>query len=395
MTIVEKCKQYPLVLWALALYLCSLGFNLKYDIPLAIFAMASMFAVSHGGQQVTFAQTLKRHWPVVTFLLVTALVTLASRDSKHSVQVQVQLLPALLIYLGLVLAVETDRQRIFVVVVLVAAALVAELSFMAQALYLHETPDRLEKMWAIKSPLFVAPNDVLFFAVLAPLAVYLVASESGRWTRGIGLLYLLVTFAVTVYMQSRQAVGVYLGGLCLMALLWRPALGAVVVIGGVLLVLAVDWFTGKGLLSKLVYLFPRRYVWEAAWQMFLDRPWLGQGPGMFKELYVEYLEKAGYVFTDVEDRRPMNWAHSLYLEQLAERGLLGFVGLFLMIGAVMRGLLAGIWTLDVFGRAILACWVAYLVAGIAESSLLRLWVVTTLFVLLGLTSWSRNESKKA
>jgi O-antigen ligase len=238
--------------------------------------------------------------------------------------------------------------------------------------------------------LFVAPNDVLFFAVLAPLAAYLLAGEMGVPAKWVGLGYLLVTFVVTVYMQSRQAVGIYVGGLCLMALLWRPALGIIIVIAGTFLVLVADWFTGKGLLNKLVYLFPRRYVWEAAWQMFLDRPWLGQGPGMFKDLYVEYLEKAGYIFTDVEDRRPMNWAHSLYLEQLAERGLCGFLVLFLMIGVFMKGLFAKIRRLDAFSRAMLACWSAYLAAGIAEASLLRLWVVTTLFLLLGITRWGEQ-----
>lgn len=393
MTAIEKFKQYPLVLWALALYLCSLGFNLKYDIPLVVFAMTSMFAISNGDHHATLMQTMKRHWTILLFLTLTAIVTLASRDVKHSVLVQVQLLPALLIYLCLVIAVETDKQRMFVIVALVLAAFVAELSFMAQVLYLSEIPDRLEKMWAIKSPLFVVPNDVLFFAVLAPLAAYLLVSPTGRWVRALGLIYLLLTFVVTVYMQSRQAVGVYLGGLCLLTVLWRPTLGGIVIVVGALVVLLVDWFTGKGLINKLVYLFPRRYVWEAAWQMFLDRPWFGHGPGMFKEFYVEYLEKAGYVFTDIEDRRPMNWAHSLYLEQLAERGIAGFCALSLVIAASLGPLVRFLGALDIYGKALIACWGAYLVAGIAESSLLRLWVVTSLLLLAGLTK-SINGIKK-
>lgn len=395
MTIVKKFKQYPLVLWALALYLCSLGFNLKYDIPLAIFAifaMVSMFTISNADYQFTFSQMLKRHWPVLVFLIVTAIVTLASRDVKHSVLVQVQLLPALLIYLCLVLSVDTDKQRLFIIVTLVLAALVAELSFMAQVLYLSEIPDRLEKMWAIKSPLFIAPNDVLFFSVLAPLAACLVISE-GRWARVLGVAYLLLTLIVTVYMQSRQAVGVYLGSLCLMALLWRPAIGAMVIIGGAFLVLVVDWFTGKGLLSKLVYLFPRRYVWEAAWQMFLDRPWFGHGPGMFKEFYVEYVEKAGYVFADVEDRRPMRWAHSLYLEQLAERGLAGFFALMFMMASGIAASTRLLKEKGLYGQGLLACWVAYGVAGIAETSLLRIWTVSTLFILSGLACQQIKKHK--
>lgn len=393
MFIVEKLKQYPLVLWALALYLCSLGFNLKYDIPLAFFAIASMLAISKTDHHVTLMQALTRHWTIVVFLIITVIVTLASRDINHSILVQVQLLPCLLIYLCLVLSMKTEKQRMFVVIALVLAALVAELSFMAQVLYLSEIPDRLEKMWAIKSPLFVAPNDVLFFAVLAPLAACLMVSQVDRWTRILGLIYLLLTFVVTLYMQSRQAVGIYLGGLCMMAMLWRPAIGGIIIVVGAVIVLLVDWVTGKGLTNKLVYLFPRRYVWEAAWQMFLDRPGLGHGPGMFKELYVEYLEKAGYAFTDIEDKRPMNWAHSLYLEQLAERGIAGFCALALMVLAPLSLLVRSLRVLDTYGKSLLASWSAYLVSGVAESSLLRLWVVTMLFLLLGLTTPLVNRSK--
>jgi len=392
MTVVEKFKQYPLVLWALALYLCSLGFNLKYDIPLAIFAMASMFAISHTEHHTTFMQALRRHWTVIIFLIITVLVTLASRDVKSSIQVQLQLLPALLMYLTAVLYAVKEQHRRFIVTALVAAALMAELSFMAQALYLNDLPDRLEKMWVIRSPLFVAPNDVLFFSVLAPLAVYLLINENNRLEKILGSAYLILTLVVVMYMQSRQAVGVYLGGLFLMALLWRPGIGGSIIVAVLLLVLVADWLTGKGLLGKLVYLFPRRYVWEAAWQMFLDRPWLGHGPGMFKVLYVEYLEKSGYIFAEVEDRRPMNWAHSLYLEQLAERGLAGLLGLLLMVATAMVGLMKRLGQPSIFSRAVLASWIAYLVAGVAESSLLRLWVVITLFLLLGLTQSTKPEA---
>lgn len=377
-------RQYDLVLWALAVYLCSLAFNFTRDVPLALLAAVSLYAFSTREHPFP-RERLVAMWPVLVFLLASVLVTLVSEDVRQSLRVQVQLLPALLIYAAVVLGVEKREQQRFVVIALVFAALVAELVLMARILPMWDVPDRLEKMRIIRNPLIYAPNDVLFFAVWAPLAAYLLFDAS-RAIKRLGGLYLALTFVVLIYMQSRQAIAVYLLSLGVMALLWRPAWGLAVLVGGGALVLLFDWLSGRGLIDKLVYLFPRRYIWAAAWQMFLDQPWFGHGPGMFKAHYVEYLEKAGYALSQVEDRRPMNWAHSLYLEQLAERGLTGLLALLTVIaGAVIALWRAFFKKKSWYINALLGCWVGFAVAGIAESSLVRLWVVSTLLLLSGLS----------
>jgi O-antigen ligase len=185
-------------------------------------------------------------------------------------------------------------------------------------------------------------------------------------------------------MQSRQAAGVFLLATFFYAALLRPLYGLVVVGVGLAGILGFDWILGKGLLRKLVYLFPRRYVWGAAWQMFLDQPLLGQGPGMFRVLYQEFLDKAGYTLSQVEDRRPMNWAHSLYLEQLAERGVMGFIALMVAVARPVLAIIRKAGKLDLLDKSLLAAMAALLLSGIAEASLLRLWVMALIFLLLAL-----------
>jgi O-antigen ligase len=292
----------------------------------------------------------------------------------------------------IVSAVATRSDLDFAVATVVVGGMVSGLAFFIQALWLADVTDPLEKIYAIKSPLIVAPNDVLYFSAMAPLAVYLVI-DRGRsiLVRMTGVLYLAITFALAVYMQSRQAAGVFLLATFFYAALLRPFYGLVVVVAGLAGILGFDWILGKGLLKKLVYLFPRRYVWSAAWQMFLDQPLLGQGPGMFRIFYQEFLDKAGYALSQVEDRRPMNWAHSLYLEQLAERGVMGLIALMVTVTRPILTTIRRASKLDLLDKSLLAAMAALLLSGIAEASLLRLWVMVLIFVLLALFETANQD----
>jgi O-antigen ligase len=64
--------------------------------------------------------------------------------------------------------------------------------------------------------------------------------------------------------------------------------------------------------------------WQAAFGMWADRPWLGQAPGHFELAYPRY-RLARW-------SEPLGHAHNIYLQQLAEAGLLGLAG-FLLFGA--------------------------------------------------------------
>jgi len=80
----------------------------------------------------------------------------------------------------------------------------------------------------------------------------------------------------------------------------------------------------------------------------------------------------------------MNWAHSLYLEQLAERGAVGLLALVLLIAKPVLAAIRSVNDPGLLDKSLLASVAALLLAGVAEASLLRIWVMALIFLLLAL-----------
>lgn len=79
----------------------------------------------------------------------------------------------------------------------------------------------------------------------------------------------------------------------------------------------------------------RRYVESAAaWRTFLDHPLLGVGPGNFAAYYSQgYGNRVGLIEQTKKYR-----GHDLYLETLAETGVVGLISFVAILAAVMYGL---------------------------------------------------------
>jgi hypothetical protein len=155
----------------------------------------------------------------------------------------------------------------------------------------------------------------------------------------------------------------------------------------VALALLIDGCQGFPLLAKVVREWRgsgRLDLWWAAWAMFLDAPWVGHGPHTFARLYAWYLYKLG--LPSPPEIRP--WAHNLYLEVLAERGLVGFVAL----GGLLACALAAACRIQRvatgearrLGAGALAGLIGLSSAAVIELTFLRQWVLVVLFLLLGI-----------
>lgn len=391
-------KSVPHPLWAVVIFFLSLGciydFRLDVggrmlDIPLILLVLSAFWGFSTTEGRLSTGEYLRRDWHVILFFLVTVVVTWYSTNRAQSLAVQPQLLPSLLLFAMVGRFVETRRQLVFLLTGLVLTGLLI-CCHLVYMLYTVEGEHPLFQINRLRWPLFVAPNDVLILSVFAPLALGLCFIQKTLLPRLLLLVYLIFSLVVIVLLESRQALAVYVVSLGFFCLLIRPMLGLLVALVMVVVAIVVDQLLG-GVLVRKLFLFPRIYLWHTAWEMFLDRPLLGQGPGMFKVLYPEFLPRAGYVFEELSDRRPMNWAHSLYIEQLAERGVAGFVALLLLLAKPVFSLFSVyrrslVVRRDELAMAVLSAFLAFLLAGIAEASLVRLWVVPVMFVLLAMAS---------
>jgi O-antigen ligase len=69
----------------------------------------------------------------------------------------------------------------------------------------------------------------------------------------------------------------------------------------------------------------RMWMWQAAWQIFLEHLWLGAGPALFNVLYARY--------RDPLDQFIPAHVHNDYLETLCDYGVAGFVLMGLLVGS--------------------------------------------------------------
>jgi O-antigen ligase len=188
------------------------------------------------------------------------------------------------------------------------------------------------------------PNDLAVIPILLPYAL------SGMLVQGGWVARLLATLAVALGLcsalvsESRNAwLGIAIGISTLLVLSGRRrallGLGAVVV-AGFLLAVAID---GAGMRERAGSLLHWRAegrigVWAVGWRMFEEAPLLGKGVATFGDYYLHLLPEVELPPGVQREERAIPWAHNLYLEALAERGLLGLAALLVIAAASLRAL---------------------------------------------------------
>jgi O-antigen ligase len=363
------------------IYFAGWALPLQWNIPLIGLALCSMFAVATSSRAYSsgwFPLTLA----VMVFLAATAVSTWGSVDLSRSLRLSTPFLPAGLLFFVAASHWEgmRDIRRLYLVLSAVGLGLATTVLWGAwtapYGLRLHALVPRLGV------PMLVVPNDLTVLAVIAPLSWVLLCRTPLRLGSLVPALSLLLSAgAVGVYRSRTGILTMLVALLCATAVSqnvrrrWLWWVGGLVVLLLVLLTcLDVFHFSGPSLLTKFLErgLSGRNKYWTTAWAMFGDAPLVGQGPHTFGLFH----------------KTP--WAHNLYLEVLAEQGLLGLLAL----GGLLSCGLVGGWTLRraptedgrLVGAGALAGLVGFCVAGVVEVSLLREWVVTVLFMLLGVIS---------
>jgi O-antigen ligase len=195
------------------------------------------------------------------------------------------------------------------------------------------------------------PNDTALVAVALPLA------PAFAWP--VGLLVILLS-------GSRNALLGVVAAALVLTRSWRARL---LILAG--LAVAVLTLTHAAAVSSVT---ARVGHWLVAAQMFREAPLLGKGPHTFVDYYLTYVQRMTLPFGLQPEIAFVPWAHSLYLEQLAERGLLGALVFALPLWlAWRRG-----------DRALRAALTSFLVMGVVDLSLLKPWVVGAYWSLVAL-----------
>ena len=173
-----------------------------------------------------------------------------------------------------------------------------------------------------------------YLCAVAPLALGATVLAKDRWLRYLGFLSLSVAIAAVYLTGSRGGMAASAGVLLLGIWYLSPRRTTIaIVLSSLILAVAialplappeaggsrlqgVDDFTRESRLA----------LWGAAGAMFLQHPVLGVGFGNYKFLMHNYIPG----LTDDLD------AHNLYLQWLAETGIVGFAAFFLIMGRFTR-----------------------------------------------------------
>jgi putative inorganic carbon (HCO3(-)) transporter len=141
----------------------------------------------------------------------------------------------------------------------------------------------------------------------------------------------------------------------------------------------------------------RRAVWSGAIRATAERPFLGFGPGAFREGF-DRSKGATLKRLEAEGGRTADQAHSLYLVLSTERGVLGLAAFVFLAGLILAGGLAALGTgAPVDARLLLAGLIASTVAllahGVMEDNATFIPQGTSLFAALGLIAAAAPGAK--
>lgn len=248
----------------------------------------------------------------------------------------------------------------------------------------------------------VTYGDMMAAAVLGGLCFW-ARAEAGldspsvkRWTGA----FLALALSALVLNQTRGALlglGAGFAAVCwLDARLRRWALPAAGTAGGMLAVWELLPTGGRSLISVLRFqlhqgqgfnpLLARWELWSVAWRMFKDHPLLGVGPGNYNTEFAKYFQGS------LDNQAVWGSAHNLYLQQLAERGLVGLTVLLVVLGVFVRGAYArarrepSAWNLWAWGA-----WIAFLVMNLTETAF-QTELAATFFIFLWACAQTRSPA---
>lgn len=241
------------------------------------------------------------------------------------------------------------------------------------------------------------PNDLSILVVLLPIALASLHAGASRWSRAAIVLALPLAAITIVASQSRNT---WIGLACAVGVLlvWSRLRKPLIAAAAVVMVLGVlAWNFDVGNLSARVASLGklgqdgRIGVWLSALEMFKSHPWLGIGPNLFAEFYLDALDQAPLPVGYAPERTYMPWAHNLYLEALAERGVVGLVGLGVLLFAALRRVVralrrGGTGVARDYAVALAASWTALLVMGLFDLTFLKDWVLLVFLVLVALSA---------
>lgn len=206
-----------------------------------------------------------------------------------------------------------------------------------------------------------------YLNLILPFCLASIMTSTTRWFRGLAAICFVLGSLTLVLTQSRGGLIAYAGTVLLAILLLTESrkarfwLLALFPIGALLAILVMGAYAGR--LSEVDEFTSssRLLLFGAAVTLFLSSPIIGIGYGNFKELYATIIPVSGGTLD----------SHNLYLQLLAETGILGLAAFLvlvvMMVRLAMRQLRLSVVPLDkIVGFGVLAAIFSVLTHGFVD-----------------------------
>jgi O-antigen ligase len=387
MEVLQNNKDPTLI--QIGVWVCLLSFTIPFQsnlslLMLIIIGVWSAFSNKH---IIAFGYRSALFIPVFLFLIGLCLTIFTSNNVYHSLRLSVPLIHATLIFYLINENFLTTRSidGLYSVLSVLVFAVAVILLWIAWS-----NPEENPATWILNSnnALLVVPNDTVFFSILSPLSFYLAFFKQKTLTTYFSLTSIFLSIIVFIIYQSRIALLTMVVALSPMLTLLRLRLVIMWILALLISAGLIDAFMGWPLLDKFIRfghkLDPRWALWLSAWSMFVDRPLLGFGLHTFGLFYQPYFQQISIAV----DPRHTPWAHNLYLETLAEQGIVGMLALALLLFRVMTiswhlKTIASCQQHKISVLALFSSFLGFSCAALFDLTWKRLWVWIVFAILLG------------
>lgn len=325
-------------------------------------------------------------WVVILFLVYYTILIISSRYFSGAEDVLTQLI-SVSVFSYVIISKKTEIVKVcyifscltLISMIISLALLFAAISDLSQHGWTIDTPTQfVTRRWmhAAGIPALVVPNDITFLAMLAPLSLTLIYLHPRSPIAGASTVSIFLTLFTSGLYISRTSIMVLVLSCAFSGLLIRSRYTLIFITASLFLIICIDLLGSHILLDKFLNLdinpaSGRMHHWSVAFQMFLDEPLFGHGLQTFNDANI-------------------TWAHNLYLEVLAEQGVVGLVILLALLCVSAAGLwktrMSTIREDSVVATGALGSMLGFVLASAFELTLFRGWALLMLLVLAALAA---------
>ncbi len=387
-----------MTIFAISLYLLSLTLPFKSYVPLFILSIAGTLLAAWSREECNNLPKSIRY-PLIAFLTSVIISSFLSVDIERSFLLNLSFFPALLILF--IICEVTDINLIYALYI-VLSGVGAIISAIALCCFFLNIAEENPSVWIEKmgNPNIIVPNDLMLLSVIVPFSLSLIYSKKLSLTLKIlPVLSIFLSIWIIIIYQSRGAlilsvISIFYTIIFLRSFLFFSFASIIAIT-----ILIVNLKHSLPLVSKFSGCWSTRIqYWLAALSMFADAPLLGHGSHTYATLYNTYKNKIEIPDWLIVDDRFTPWAHNLYLEILAEQGILGLTSLItlLIFGFKIAWNTCNSYQkeIKILGLGAFLGLSTVSMGAVFELSFIRHWVVIMLFSILGMIISVSSLSRK-